>query len=204
MLSAAALLMIGYFIIDANNLYSDTHDFEGHGGGIAAWVDNLHLLPLPMNLIGVRMLAGYFIASGAATYGFAKQGDYVRHRRWAIRHVGAGLWVSAQRPFYAVVRLAQAALFGTQTSMTTTAEADAFYYAAYTTTLVYVFASEWLARRPANAATGAVAIAPTPSTSTPTSSPPANLEIFSIEREKCAAEAQKARNKASLQDDKKI
>jgi hypothetical protein len=155
MLSAAALLMVGYGIIDANDLYSDMHDFEGHGGGVAAYIDGLHVLPAPMNLIGVRMLAGYFIASGAATYAFARKGDYTRHRRWAIRHVGAGLWVSAQRPFYALVRLAQAGILGTQTSITTTAEADAFYYAAYTTTIVYMVAAEWWARRP-----GSVAILP--------------------------------------------
>jgi hypothetical protein len=35
MLVCAALLMMGYFIIDANELYSDVHDFGGHGGGIA-------------------------------------------------------------------------------------------------------------------------------------------------------------------------
>jgi len=32
MLACAALLMMGYLIIDANQLYSDMHDFEGHGG----------------------------------------------------------------------------------------------------------------------------------------------------------------------------
>ena len=64
MLTAAAVLMVGYGIIDANDLYSDTHDFQGHGGGLAAWVDSLKLLPLPMNLLGVRFLAAYFVASG--------------------------------------------------------------------------------------------------------------------------------------------
>ena len=39
MLTAAAALMVGYSIIDANDLYADTHDFEGHGGSIAAAVD---------------------------------------------------------------------------------------------------------------------------------------------------------------------
>ena len=33
-----------------------------------------------------------------------------------------------------------------------TAEGDAFYYAAYGTTLAYIAAAEWLARRPAGAA----------------------------------------------------
>ena len=195
MLTAAAVLMVGYGIIDANDLYSDTHDFQGHGGGLAAWVDSLKLLPLPMNLLGVRFLAAYFVASGLvcvvslracvgdvplwqvrracgsvhlslslcmclyqcmrlcvllyrevcmsvcvrvrergwymcvsyvrppairrvnthgqshasglATGYFAQTKQYSAHRRWAIRHVGAGLWVSAQRPFYAVLRLAQ-------------------------------------------------------------------------------------------------
>ena len=195
MLTAAAVLMVGYGIIDANDLYSDTHDFQGHGGGLAAWVDSLKLLPLPMNLLGVRLLAAYFVASGLvcvvslcarvgdvplwqvrracgcvhlslslcvcvcisvcvsvcfctgrcaclcvcvcereggicvcrtsgpppfgestltgshisglATGYFAQTKQYSAHRRWAIRHVGAGLWVSAQRPFYAVLRLAQ-------------------------------------------------------------------------------------------------
>ena len=46
-------------------------------------------------------------ASGLATGYFAQTKQYSAHRRWAIRHVGAGLWVSAQRPFYAVLRLAQ-------------------------------------------------------------------------------------------------
>ena len=60
MLLAASLLMTGYAIIDANDLYSDTHDFAGNGGGLARWIDERRLLPLPVNLIGVRMLAAYF------------------------------------------------------------------------------------------------------------------------------------------------
>ncbi len=95
----------------------------------------------------------------------------MRHSRWAIRHVGAGLWVSAQRPLYAILRLIQAAVMGTDASVTVGAESDAFYYAgtqftcftgtkvqiltqkrvcnaAYTTTVVYICAAEWLARRP--------------------------------------------------------
>ena len=32
MLASATLLMVGYLIIDSNQLYSDMHDFEGHGG----------------------------------------------------------------------------------------------------------------------------------------------------------------------------
>ena len=53
----------------------------------------------------------------------------MRHSRWAIRHVGAGLWVSAQRPLYAILRLIQAAVMGTDASVTVGAESDAFYYA---------------------------------------------------------------------------
>ena len=149
MLSAAAVLMCGYFIIDANGLYSDVHDFAGNGGGLAAAVDGARVLPLPFNTIGVRLIAGYFIASGVATFAFAKRRDYPRHRRWAVRHVGAGLWVALQRPVYAAVRLAQAAALGTAASVTPGAEADAFYYAAYATTFAYMTAAEWLARRPA-------------------------------------------------------
>ena len=38
--------------------------------------------------------------------------DFEAHRAWAIRHLGAGLWVAAQRPLFSVYRLAQFALLG--------------------------------------------------------------------------------------------
>mmetsp|Transcript_18051 Transcript_18051/g.36924 ORF Transcript_18051/g.36924 Transcript_18051/m.36924 type:complete len:316 (+) Transcript_18051:435-1382(+) len=151
MLCAAAALIVGYYVIDSNNLYADVHDMDGQGGGLAAWVDGMGLLPLPLNLIGVRMLAAFFVVSGAASYHFAKHKDYVRHRTWAFRHVGAGLWVAAQRPVFAAIRLAQAGLLGTQVSTKSGPLAEAYFYAAYSTTLVYLAGAEWLARRPLSA-----------------------------------------------------
>ena len=43
---------------------------------------------------------------------------------------------------------AQAAVLGTEASGSSAALGDAFYYAAYTTTLVYILSAEFLARRP--------------------------------------------------------
>jgi hypothetical protein len=45
--------------------------------------------------------------------------------------------------------LGQAAVLGTEMSNASPAQGDAFYYAAYATTLVYMFSAEYLARRPA-------------------------------------------------------
>ena len=39
MLAAAATLMVGYALIDANGLPADIHDFQGHSGGIADALD---------------------------------------------------------------------------------------------------------------------------------------------------------------------
>ena len=47
-----------------------------------------------------------------------------------------------------IPRPSQAAVLGTEASGSSAALGDAFYYAAYTTTLVYILSAEYLARRP--------------------------------------------------------
>lgn len=150
MLTAAAALMVGYYIIDANNLYADTHDFNGHGGFIAAAVDGMHMGPfrLPFNLGGVRSIAAWFIWTGLMAGIEAKRGAYASHRQWSIRHIGAGLWVAMQRPLFAAVRVGQVATLGLSAAGTPDAQADGFYNAAYLTTAIYFAAAEWAARDP--------------------------------------------------------
>jgi hypothetical protein len=161
MLAAAAALMVGYAIIDANALYADAHDFDGHGGVVADAVDaaaaaaaaaaagGLTTFLPPFNLVGVRMLAVWFISTGVAAGVTAVRGEFTSHRRWALRHVGAGLWVAAQRPLYAACRVAvvgAGALGLYPDAEGTAALADGFYYASYATTFIYFIAAEWAVR----------------------------------------------------------
>ena len=157
MLTAAAVLMLGYAVIDANGLYADMHDFGGHGGGVSEAIDakvasataegKLPALP-PFNLVGVRGIAAGFIATGVMTGVTAKRGNYKAHRAWALRHVASGLWVAAQRPLYSVFRMVGvgAGLLGLYDAESSAAFADSFYYASYVTTFVYFMAAEWAIR----------------------------------------------------------
>jgi len=188
MLAAAAALMVGYAVIDANALFADVHDFGGRGGGVADAVDaaaaaavashwteatssvlqsqsaevvvgasasywpgengTLPSLP-PFNVVGIRSIAMWFIATGVAAGITAARGGFRYHRRWALRHVGAGLWVAGQRPLFAALRVAAAgagALGLCDGTGDTSAVADAFYYSGYATTFVYFAAAEWALR----------------------------------------------------------
>ncbi|CAK0833397.1 unnamed protein product [Prorocentrum cordatum] len=151
MLVAAAVLMVGYAIIDTNKLYADLVDFAGHGGGLAEAADGFNaghlggILP-PFNLGGVHVLAAWFIFSGVQTFRTAtsRPRDLSAHRCWALRHLAAGLWVAAQRPLFAAARVAQGLAFGVEAiASDPAAQADAFYYCAYLTTAAYALAAEW-------------------------------------------------------------
>merc|ERR1712124_193173 len=105
MLLAAAVLMLGYCIIDSKNLYAETVDFGGNGGSLAAAADALNaeklggLMP-PFNLGGVHVVAAWFVVTGVQTYRTATGNprNLTCHKHWAIRHGFAGLWVAFQRP----------------------------------------------------------------------------------------------------------
>ena len=73
------------------------------------------------------------------------RGDFASHRRWAARHVGAGLWVAAQRPVYSAIRVGAVGvgLIGAVDDPSSSAAfADAFYIASYITTFAYFGAAE--------------------------------------------------------------
>ena len=145
---------VGYGVIDHNNLYADVHDFEGRAGTVSEAIDAAARLKLgdwvpPFNLTGVRGIAAWFIASGAMTAATAARGDFASHRRWAARHVGAGLWVAAQRPVYSAIRAGAVGLGfigAVDDPSSSAAFADAFYIASYITTFAYFGAAEWAAR----------------------------------------------------------
>jgi hypothetical protein len=145
MLAAAAAAMFGVALIDAGGLFADIADFDGHGGALAALVDGAAALPAPMNHMGMRALAVWFAGTGAAAWAAARRRDWPAHRRWAIRHAGAGLWVAAQRPLFSAARAAQLAALGAAADGPA-AQADVFYAAAYAVTLAYAVAAEWYAR----------------------------------------------------------
>ena len=112
----------------------------------------------PFNVVGVRGIAAWFLFTGAMTGVAARRGTFSEHRRWAARHVGAGLWVACQRPVYSAIRagrpswesigaITHEAAFGSL------AFADAFYVASYITTLAYFGGAEWVARESAEGKT---------------------------------------------------
>ena len=100
MLLAAAALMWGYALIDANGLPADVHDFGGHAGGLADAIDARVNGPVPVNAVGLRGLAAWFVFTGVQTGKTAREGAFSEHKKWAARHVAAGAWVAAQRPAY--------------------------------------------------------------------------------------------------------
>jgi len=149
MLAAAATLMVGYALIDANGLPADIHDFQGHSGGIADALDAKIQAPTPVNTIGLRLLAGWFVFTGVRAGVTAKEGEYKEHKVWALRHVAAGLWVAAQRPVYSAMRSAMVAggvLGLVDDASGVESLADGFYYASYVTTMIYFLAGEWAAK----------------------------------------------------------
>ena len=168
MLAAAAALMAGYAVIDANALFADAHDFEGQVGTVSSAIDAFAsekvsslrffdakedgaFVPTPFNVVGVRLIAAWFLSTGVMTGWSGRRGDFENHRRWAARHVGAGLWVACQRPVYSAIRAGATALgvsgaITHETAFGSLAFADAFYVASYITTFAYFGAAEWVAR----------------------------------------------------------
>lgn len=158
MLTAAAVLMAGYFVIDRNNLFADTHDFNGQVGTVSSLIDSViaeknitPVTPTPFNVVGVRGIVAWFIATGVMAGITAKNKQFKSHRKWAARHVGAGLWVAVQRPVYSVIRAGASELGVTgaithDTAFGNLAFADAFYIASYLTTFLFFGAAEWIAR----------------------------------------------------------
>mmetsp|Transcript_55354 Transcript_55354/g.111098 ORF Transcript_55354/g.111098 Transcript_55354/m.111098 type:complete len:342 (-) Transcript_55354:5-1030(-) len=150
MLLAATVLMVGYALIDGQHLFADEVDFVGHGGGLADAANAFNAGQLggvmpPFNLGGVRFLAAWFVVTAVQTFrtATAEPRDVASHRCWALRHMAAGLWVAAQRPLFAAARVVQGLLLGTELAAAPSAQADAFYYCAYLTTALYIFAAEW-------------------------------------------------------------
>lgn len=169
MLAAAAVLMAGYAVIDANALFADAHDFRGQVGTVSSAIDGFvaqassrfvtdAVRITPFNVVGVRGIAAWFLFTGAMTGVAARRGTFSEHRRWAARHVGAGLWVACQRPVYSAIRAGATAL-GVSGAITheaafgSLAFADAFYVASYITTLAYFGGAEWVARESAEGKT---------------------------------------------------
>ena len=145
-LAAAAVMMVGFALIDVSGLEADSYDFGGNGGGIASAADSLGVLPMPFNRGGTRTVAGWFVATGVLAWQTAAAKDAEAHRAWAIRHCGAGLWVALQRPSFAAWRMAQSVVLGGAAASTPAAQAEAFYYAAYIVTFVYFVGAEAVAR----------------------------------------------------------
>ena len=162
MLAAASALMAGYAVIDANALFADAHDFHGQVGAVSSAIDGFVAQRAssfvadttritPFNVLGVRGIAAWFVFTGAMTGIAARRGEFAEHRRWAVRHVGAGLWVACQRPVYSAIRAGATALGVSgavthDTAFGSLAFADAFYVASYITTFIYFGAAEWVAR----------------------------------------------------------
>lgn len=157
MLASAAVLMLGYAIIDGNGLTAEEYDFGGNGGRLAEMIDSSaigSLAPLSFHKTGLKVshwpcrccwvpansqfttrssnsetridsiqnnrmlsprlqvVAAWFAWSGMKTMTSARSGDFQAHRAWAIRHLGAGLWVAAQRPLFSMYRLMQFVILG--------------------------------------------------------------------------------------------
>ena len=144
MLAAAAIAMVGVALIDSGGLFADDADFGGRGGALAALVDGTGALPA-MNHLSMRAVAGWVAATGVLAWTAARRRDWTAHRRWAIRHAGAGLWVAAQRPLFSVARAVQMAVLGAAADGPA-AQADAFFAAAYSVTIAYAVAAEFYAR----------------------------------------------------------
>jgi hypothetical protein len=93
-----------------------------------------------------QVIAGWFVLTGIQTAATAKGGRWEDHRAWAVRHVGAGLWVAAQRPLFAACRVAQTFLLPSAVAADASAQADAFYTCAYIVTALYFVGAEAIAR----------------------------------------------------------
>jgi len=148
MLLAAAIAMVGYAIIDENHLSAQEADFSGSGGAISDTIDAFAttMAPTgfpPFNISALRVIALWFAFTGAKTAQTAISKDYMEHQSWALRHIGAGLWISGQRVLFGAARALQSALFGLDGAMSPDLMADAFYIGGYVAIFAYLFAAEW-------------------------------------------------------------
>jgi hypothetical protein len=86
MLAAAAVLMAGYAVIDANALFADAHDFRGQVGTVSSAIDGFvaqassrfvtdAVRITPFNVVGVRGIAAWFLFTGAMTGVAARRGN---------------------------------------------------------------------------------------------------------------------------------
>lgn len=149
MLAAASVLMVGYAIIDQNNIHAEVVDFAGCGGGVARAFAELDsrllggILP-PLNVSLQRAVAAWFVFTGAqvALTGARGPRDVREHRRWALRHIAAGVWVAAQRAIFLAARALQVALSGAGAAAAPEAMGDAFYYSEYLAVAACVLAAE--------------------------------------------------------------
>ena len=138
--------------IDRNHLFADAHDFEGRAGTVSEAIDAAARSKLgdrvpPFNLTGVRGIAAWFIAR--AMTALAQPVKRILRAAVGARHVGAGLWVAAQRPVYSAIRVGAVGLGfigAVDDPSSSAAFADAFYVASYITTFAYFGAAEWAAR----------------------------------------------------------
>jgi len=149
MLAAASVLMVGYAVIDQKNLYAEVVDFAGCGGGVAQAFDELSSSLLggnlpPFNVCLQRAIAAWFVFTGAQVFltGTRSPGDVGDHRKWALRHMAAGVWVASQRVVFFAARVLQGALSGADAAATPEALGDAFYYSVYFALAVCVLVAE--------------------------------------------------------------
>lgn len=91
--AGVCLLTAGLALILAWDLRAD-RDFE------AAFPEDCERPPLASEVAGTASVGAiqlWFLASVAAAVRAARRGQFAQHRRWIVRHVGAGLWVSLMR-----------------------------------------------------------------------------------------------------------
>jgi len=156
MLTMSGVMMAGFAAIDASGLTAQEHDFQGFGGPLADAVDAwLPSWLASFNQGGMYTIAAWFLWAGLQCGLSARAGDVRAHRAWAIRHIGAGLWVALQRPLFAALREVQYLTLPSGEAATAEAMADAFYVAAVAATALYVGAAEIIAREGTAAAEGA-------------------------------------------------
>jgi hypothetical protein len=71
MLTSAAVLMVGYVLIDESGLSAEDYDFHGHGGPLSALIDGSpfgQLLPMSFNHFGLKVRAATSLHPSLLTY----------------------------------------------------------------------------------------------------------------------------------------
>eukprot|EP00931_Biecheleriopsis_adriatica_P115350 TRINITY_DN91154_c0_g1_i1.p1 TRINITY_DN91154_c0_g1~~TRINITY_DN91154_c0_g1_i1.p1 ORF type:complete len:402 (+),score=41.37 TRINITY_DN91154_c0_g1_i1:48-1253(+) len=150
MLAAAAILMVGYAIIDANDLHAESVDFDSHGGALAGAVGSFSKVSLggilpSFNVSCLRLLAFWFIFTAMQTWSAIRgpRRDVEAHRRWALRHIAAGMWVAGQRVLFIMLRFFESMTLDLGTASSPETMGEAFYYSGYVMVVLYVVFTEW-------------------------------------------------------------